>query len=1178
MNIKRLEIKGFKSFSDKTVFEFESGITCIVGPNGCGKSNVLEALRWVMGEQRTRMLRTHKMEDVIFNGSDARKPVGMAEVRLVLSTDGKISSDLFGQYDEMMIVRRLYRDGESQYEINNVSCRLSDITDFFLDTGIGKSSYAIVEQGKVEQIVASKPEDRRSLIEEAAGIGKYKARKASAIRKLEETQQNLLRIKDIIGEVKRQSSGLKKQTARARRYREISEKLRKLDLEFNSYEYQKLKIQFDARYTELESLKLQLIQSESRHAVSQAQLESCRLALVNLEKRYRECMEVFHKIEIELATIRNGRERNKDNIMRLKERLESSRRESQDLEVRKIELEKTLGQIETESFTLGNAIETYKSQLGSAAKDRETSEKSLSSVGKSLEDIKEKMFEILQKTAIQKNNLESFRKRLSETTSAVDRSDADYEKTSQALLRLETEAQSQVMQEQEIRENLQEAITGKKALEADRLVLEKLIHQLRHDAAELEKLLSAYGARLDYLAEDRRSFSGYDDGVRFVMQSIRKEFEHDIMGPLAEIIEAPEAYQRAVASVLGQRLSSIIVSSTHYASEIVEMLVAQKGSRTTFIPVTPRFSIPKAPSPKGDNRAKPLLDVVSFPPDFDELGRFLLGSFSVVADIREAMDLWKKSSIPIDLVTMNGEVLTWDGTMSGGAPCEKQEEVLEKRLEFDRLEQDIEITSEKFSGIHNELERREALMNNLQNRTASFDKTIGELRVELTSIEKDRERTASQISGSKQRLQVIKLERARHLRDVEDISRHLAQGEKELILLETERSAVDDEKKQLSQNVMTLQAVLSEKSQILETIRVEIAKVEERHHSKSREADSTGKQLEEVSTQLSNLYRQHVADERDLEKAEQEISSGATLEIDLVRRHQEQTRLLEGFRIEIEEASSKLTNLENGTVQEESALKILKDRIYSLEMEKVRLDEAIKNLLDKIQERHGVDLTETIAPECVPEMTEIVSLRKDLENLGEVNLAAISESKQVEERLSFLMDQESDLNKAVQSLYETINKINKRTIDRFCKAFENVNKNFQEIFPVLFHGGEGSLKMTDDENPLDTGIEILARPPGKKIKNMDLLSGGEKALTAVALIFAIFLTHPSPFCLLDEVDAPLDDANLLRFNDMIRRLSDRTQFLVITHNKRSMEIADCLYGITMEDLGVSKVVSVKLLN
>jgi chromosome segregation protein len=1174
MKIKRLEIKGFKSFPDKTVLGFKPGVTAVVGPNGCGKSNIFEAIRWVMGEQRVRTLRSRKMQDVIFNGSDTRKPVGMAEVRLVLSSAGGGVPESMADYDEIMITRRLFRDGESQYEINNIQCRLQDIVDFFLDTGVGKNSYAIIEQGRVDMVVASKPEDRRVLIEEAAGISRYKARREAAIKKLEQTRQNLLRLSDVINEVKRQSTSLKRQASRADRWRKLSERLRELEIAFHSHRCGVLASSREENNAILERNRAALLEKESRFASVNAELESERLGALHAERALKEILEERHGIDLELAALRGNMERDKVAVSQLGAFAERADKDLASLSEKRERAHERLRDLESAKSASKTELETAEEELRTASRAIEERERNLKEKTERLDRLGEEIFAALQAGAQERNTSESLKKRRTEIRAEIDRIDRESQELA-ACLEDDRSGETDLARKAEEMTRLRtESVERKEALLNGRKDADERIGSLRERVRAHEKELAGALARLESLREMRKSYSGYEEGVRFLMGDRGSDHENGLIGPLAEMIDVPPEFEKALTAALGDRLGHLVVASPRHGADAADRLKRAGAGRSTFIPKSPRTVPEPDPGliPQGLRRLK---DVVRFHEGLDGLEDFLLSRYYVVEDIGRAVEIWEANGSRVDLVTVEGEVLSRYGEITGGSFENTRGEVFEKKREISDLQQRIASLEQELEVLAASLREEERTRLELSDEIDLLDAQLSQLNVAHARLVKDQESLENRIALSERRIGILTLEGERLGKELDSLANLETESEAKATRLAIELGEMQKEKDELALLVKEFTASLAEGSAEANELRVKAAGLRERGAALEREHESARDTVERIEAERSSLVRDMEEKTAERQRLFDEAARAKARESELMAAHEAHTGKVEELQRDTATAADLVKRLEDEAATLEKSLKEVRETVHTLEMESVRLEQTIAGIVEKILERHQVDPTAVEPPEKPPQESEITEIKSKLESMGEVNLAAIAESRHTEERLKFLREQEDDLKKAVGSLYATINKINETTRERFRAAFDSINAQFREIFPFLFRGGEARLELTDEEDLLETGVEIMARPPGKRIRNMDLLSGGEKALTAVGLIFSIFLTRPSPFCLLDEVDAPLDDSNILRFNEMLNKLSDRTQFLVVTHNKRSMETADTLYGVTMEDPGASSVVSVE---
>ncbi len=1170
MKIKQVKIKGFKSFPDSTVIELRPGVTAIVGPNGCGKSNILEAIRWVMGEQRVKSFRSKKMEDVIFNGSENRKPVGMAEVRLILSNNEGRGPASMADYNEIMVTRRLFRDGESNYELNNVSCRLSDIIDFFLDTGVGKNSYSIIEQGRVDMIVASKPEDRRVLIEEAAGISRYKVRRESTLKKLEQTEHNLTRINDIILEVKSQSISIKRQAGKAEKYMKLRESLRDLELGLHAYKCKQIGNQLTGAESVFHRQSELLRDNEVKAAGLSAEVEKNRLLHLKKEAAVKNLLEKRRQSDIDLSKIRANIDRIETKLLDLREKYNHNELERQRALDQQKELSKHLNNLNDSRSALDNDLRNTSTALANLTSNSESADANLRKDRESVDACREEVFELLGQISELKNAGETFHRDLLQITASIARIDAEWGSTNALLEDSDRNRELLIASIEQVSKALSDLDDGKiEGVERIRK-LKSTISGHRNKLAEFEKKIAAKNARLESLKEIKSDYRQYENSVRRIMGHRHDIGPGFIIEPLAEIFDTAPERQRALAGVLRNRMQTLVCSST--ADLLESPLHSDSFDGGLFLPMTPRrtetqslSSIPGTVS---------MLDVVTYKPEFKDLAQHLFSNMYLVENIDLAFQFWN-SFLHADFVTHDGSLLLSSGEVVLSGKGAGGSLIFEHRNEIATLSHEISLAERGADDLRISLK---TLNEDLIEAETAFDDLqaiLNEAHLNKAKLTQERERLAASALDAERKLDVLEKEREGAFREkvkveakikftadripkVEQIHKRKSETLQELI---SAGRRIDEEQKQRAKQI--------------EEARVSHVKLVERNRFMSKESEAIRKNLENSRTQLKRL----AAESADAEA----LSITLTAEKETcVHQEGEILRILAGWENSIETITTESQDLVRITEGYEKQLEklntsIRSDRefLHQSELKRFELRQQINSSVETMMERYHIDPSRVTAPDTVPSSEEIIETRAKIDILGEVNPAAINESRQIEERLTFLKEQESDLKNAVESLYSTINAINKTTRERFKAAFDSINEKFQEIFPYLFRGGEAKLELTDENNILETGIEILVRPPGKRVRNMDLLSGGEKALTAVALIFSIFLIKPAPFCLLDEVDAPLDDANIDRFNSMLRDLSPQTQFLVVTHNKRSMEEADCLYGVTMEEPGVSRTVSVE---
>ncbi len=1176
MKLKRIDIQGFKSFPGKTTIEFCDGITSVVGPNGSGKSNILEAIRWVMGEQRTKILRCKKMEDVIFNGSDSLKPVGMAEVRLTLKNDGKSFPPPLSDYNEIMVTRRLFRDGDSQYELNGIQCRLTDIMEFFLDTGVGKNSYAIIQQGRVELIIGAKPEERRVFLEEAAGVNKYKARRESTIKKLDQTNQNLQRIKDVIAEVSKQNQSLKRQASKAERYRDLKNRLKSMEIAHEAFKVRNLMLgSKETQYTEKE-LKKELIEKESRLATLSAKAESVRLEIAETQTAFNVSMQNLRSAETELTVA--------------KSRIEICSAQEKQLAERNVKISEELDAVlikkadaEEKNRDMLAKLDEFDSVESSSAQKIGISEVLISRLEKqskeqavALEQHKEAIFGILQDLAQQKNLVDQNLKRKTELQTRLNKDQEGQRLQTSLLEELSKQMESAQGRNIELRKSLDsfesESITDNEK----RSGLLARIGILRDNSRKIEKDLLSVRAKTDSMSEQSLNYESYGAGAQYLMKALSLDHYKKLPKPLAEIIDCSPEYLQAVTSALQNQLGSIIVEDFTTAFNIAERMKKLQTGRVTLLSLESFSADGSTEIPENDGGPLRLSDCVTGHEGFGGLIRELTHDFLVVEDMNQALELALNAEVPTALVTLSGEVISNRRSVSVGIPETPEKDVLFRKSELEAL-------VIRSSSLEKELMESTAELREVEDEIKNLSTTIedrkhleAELKIEQARLLKDIERLNSDTIRGHSRVREIELNRNTMLEEINNLAKEEIMLQERIKVLDEKRILQDKHKTSFKDDIEKTRSLLSNEARRLNDSRIKLAQMEERKKSHERDLNRTRGFVRNCEHEILGLNQEA----ESLAKKLHTISEEKIELLDREKALSDHLCHLQAAQGALQTSFNTLKPLVENMSQEElslsKAIEQLRDAVHHNQVELVRIEENLRNSVEKIQEKYGVNVRLAKCPGVQPEEEEIEATKSKILSVGEVNLAAITESQQVEERLNFLVTQEKDLKGAVKSLFSTIEKIDTTTKQRFQMTFQEVDARFREIFASLFNGGEAWLELTGSEDSLDQGVNILVKPPGKRLQHVELLSGGEKALTAIAFIFAIFLYKPSSFCLLDEVDAPLDDSNVERFNQMLRDLSRNTQFLVITHNKKSMEEADCLFGVTSEETGASTLVSVRL--
>lgn len=1180
MYLKKLEVFGFKSFPERIGFVFEPGITAIVGPNGCGKTNVVDAISWVLGEQSAYALRGSHMEDIIFNGTDGRKALGMAEVSLTLCNEG---NSLPVEYSEVMVTRRVFRSGESEYFINRAPCRLKDINELFMDTGIGTKAYSIIMQGKLDLILSSKPEDRRFLFEEAAGIMKVKMRKKEAIRKLESTEQNILRVNDIISEVKKQIGSLRRQVGKAKRYKKLSEQVKEFEITLALNEYRSLIENWRNCEETLGKVRKVVEGVGSDVGRSEDSVREKRKALAEAEAQLAGVWEEIrgisegiiqseHKIILHKDRINgcNLREENaKREIEILKDKLSSTVDELSTLEKREKELE-------DEGKKKRGELDEGEKRLAGLAEEMKRKEKGLAKT-------KEKIVGFASLLARKRSELASLE--------AVDKSYKAREE------RLKGE-KVHIQQDKETYGNEFAKVTGVWEKKKDEIAvmeteLRKLENKIAGSRRSLDKLretlhsqreeISSKKSNLELIEGMSRDYEGYSRGVRTVM-SVRGSLR-GVCGVIGDLLKCPKNLEVAIESVLGQKAQYVVVENAEFAEKAICHLRDKNGGRATFMPLDlirgiadEKFdmNLPSNPGVIGT-----ALEKVNFAPKYRGVLRHLLGKVFIVDNLKNARKLVSAMPESWQAVTLEGEVIEAGGLMSGGSIPHRgvgligrNERISELRelvqkfsqsikwledderkvtLELKNCLADEEVIEEKLHKKKAEFASLESARTKLQIELERLEKDFFLIEDEIVVVGKDKERSRIEVQELSSEIDSILKEQEGYNGEMRSVQQYLEDGvnEREKILAG------------LTEAKITL-ASLEERGESLKTsfhLRQKArSEYEEDIRKHAEGVEEAGRQVKEFESAIAGI-----------EKELKELA--------------EKKRESEENSSRIDEDKKKITaeidEMESALRERRKTLEEKQSEVHTFDVKSAEYKMEINSLSEKMFSRYQVAL-ETLAKERnVEEVdTQIISeetvrLRAKLEAMGPVNLVAIEEYKELEERYDFLCEQRDDLLSAKESLHKTIVRINQTSRSMFMDTFRMINENFGKIFTSLFGGGKAELILVDEKDVLESGIEIIARPPGKKLQSISLLSGGEKAMTAIALLFSIMKVKPSPFCVLDEIDAPLDEANIGRFVELVKDFTKDSQFIIITHNKATISTSDIIYGITMEERGVSKKIGVK---
>ncbi len=1180
MRLKKLELFGFKSFADKTTIVFDQGVTCIVGPNGCGKSNISDSIRWVLGERSPKILRGSKMEDIIFNGTDFRKPIGFAEVSLTLDNSDK---SLAIDYAEVTITRRLHRSGESEYLINKTTCRLKDIYDLILDTGLGSSSYSMIEQGKIDYILNADPDERRFLIEEAAGISKYEAKKDEAVRKLERTEENRTRLNDILHEVQKNIQYAERQAKRAQKYQEQFEKLKKLEIRKAFYD--------------LTALQNQLDEISKTETSNQHEIQSLQKAQIDLRHEQ-------EQINAALLTITANFTSEDSKRHQLQSRIDQNQQMLTFHQEKNVEMAARRGQLEQEQIQLRERLEKNnlekqqkESEISALSQERAESEASVRELESSLhlkesealetrkriEQVKSEAFRIAMHLSQTRNEFhriaafldtreEQNRKQV-QSTSRIGHEITEW-KSRETQLTNELEATALKLSDLSLQKfqtrSAMESLTGK--IEENKKLLQQLEREIHESETEL-KILSEIEAQSEI--SDRSFLDGEESAGRLAYT-------------LREICTVQPGYEWALESALESFSRSLVTEHFETGKKLLARFKDKKSANMgLFIRETfPQFSVSGASeAPVHPAIDQALINLVEVREDFRPLLDSFLRDVYVVREVSE--DQTFKELIQL---SSHSKFLLPDGTIlgpQGRILFRSRDPLLESSLfqrasEIKRLEGLLAEKSSASNALSQQIQDALTAFEAHRSKLETLDSDLMDSAIQKESLESHRQGIQDRIGSLAKEHELLQVESDEWSREQQESLSQKEKLELQLKVAEEEEQnirqtqegilrvleEVESAKTGLSNRLTESQVKLQHYDSRLKLIEESLAMLEENRLHDSKRIDS-------ISRETEDLERKKL----DLEKRDEEIKT-EQVALDSERRHCEIA--LELIRREKEETEQKLATARQSFEDGQDKLHAIEQTQHQMAIKKMDVNYQEKNIHDRLFQVYKLQLADFQAADYpvegeVSEMeATILQLREKLENIGTVNLLAIEEYDELKQRFDFLDKQMKDLEEAKSALLETIRQINRTTKSLFEQTFVEVQKNFQEYYQTLFRGGSAKLVLTDETNPLESGIDIMVRPPGKKLQHISLLSGGEKALTAIALLFALYKIKPSPFCVLDEVDAPLDEANIDRFLNVLETFLKLSQFIIVTHNRKTIAMGNSLYGVTMQEAGVSKIVSVKV--
>lgn len=1178
MYLKKLELQGFKSFADKTTLEFKPGITAVIGPNGSGKSNVSDAIRWVLGEQSIKTLRGSKLEDVIFAGTQARKSVSFAEVAITIdNSDGKLPVD----YSEVTVTRRVYRSGESEFYINKNQCRLKDIVELFMDTGIGRDGYSIIGQGRIDEILSAKSEERRRIFEDAAGIVKYRTRKEEAEKKLENTRQNLLRINDIVNELESQLEPLREQSEKAKKFLEIREQLKYLEVGLFISNISKGKSKLEEIINQVSEVSNQTTDEETKLQELQTSKEEIRKVLdeltANVEEIQKKIFDAQNSIEKQKGDIGIFNER----ISHNNENFEKFTAEIEEYNNKKIELEQEKEERSQKKGRLAEDKKKFESELAEKEEEYKKLSENLTNEQKRIENIKAKImanmdlkFEKMELLSDLSANVEANNRRVNQIENEISDNihELDKEKMQkedeQAIFNKVTkdknELQSKVEKFSKIKLESNEKILG----------YENKIRNLLNEINNKE-------SRYKFLVETEKEFEGYTKAVKEVMAKCQKDaqFGNNICGTLANLITVPSKYETAIELVLGGTIQNIVTETEQEAKRAIEYLKTNNYGRASFFPIS---------AIKGEKLKQNLKDydgfigiasdLITYDRKYENVVNSVLGKTAIVDNMDNAVKIAQKCKYSFKIVTLDGDIINPSGQMTGGSVFKKTTSILSRAREIAELEEIVKNFKNEHKQVEKELDEYKSSVETAISEFEDTERKLQEISISYATENEKMVAIENNISRINKKLEMLRSEKE-HLKeqteksksDIDAINLIISNADKE-----NEESQVVV--KEFADKNVEQQKVIDDLNSDIMDLRISVSSFDE-------SATSINELVERIERDIENCTNSITKREEEKEKMVQEntemnaniLKANESIQSIGMEIKKFEEEILE-VRQQREAKNDKLTEIEKGIEDAFKTLDILKEQAMKLDLKKSKVEIDIETIQNKMWEDYETtpNTAKNYAEVTPTTAKEVDKCKSEIKSLGNININSIEEYKAVGERYEFLRTQKNDLEDSEKSLVKIIDDMIEVMKIQFAQNFEIINKNFEEVFEELFGGGHATLRLADESNILETGIEIEVQPPGKKLQNMMLLSGGERALTAIALLFAILKLSPSPFCILDEIEAALDDVNVYRYAEYVKKFSKETQFLIITHRKGTMEAANTIYGVTMQEHGITKLISMQL--
>lgn len=1180
MYLKRLELQGFKSFADKTILEFKPGITSVIGPNGSGKSNISDSIRWVLGEQSIKSLRGAKSEDIIFAGTQNRKSLGFAEASIVIdNSDGKLPIE----YSEVTVTRKIYRSGETGYYINKVPCRLKDILELFMDTGIGKDGYSIIGQGKIDEILSNKSEDRRHIFEEAAGIVKYRVRKAESEKKLEQTKLNLLRINDIISEIESNIDPLKMQAEKAKQFLDLREELKNIEVGLFLYNIESYKEKLEQIVKDIEIMENHKQEEVEKQEKLQKNKDDLKIAIDNLTSKIEEVQNLGFESSNKIEKINSEISISKERIINNNQNEERIKNEIKECEERIEELEEEKKQkVEKKDSLFSN---------------KEKFEKELDEKQEELKKIMEKMSTKELEIEGKKQLLEKYTDEKYEKSSNINAQDVNYQNIQKRQNNLKLEISEVISELDGQRDTKQELSSKFFEIENKRSKLVNEIEEVSKQKQKCENKINEFDisinkivdemrmkkSRLNFLIETEKEKEGYVKSVKSILIACDRDLnlKKGMHGVLANLISVDKKYETAIEMCLGASLQNIVTENEQDAKKLVEYLRKNNLGRASFLPITTvkGKKIDKIKS-KTNGVIGIASDLINTDKKYRQIVESLLGRTVIVDNMDTAINLAKQNSYSFRIVTLKGDVINPSGAIQGGSVQTKTVNILGRSKEIEELKNNINLLDEKVKALQEDKVKYQESVSSVIEKAKEFEKSLQEIDITYATEKQKILAIEEKIESSQIRLSKLKQESKKNEEQKIEIQNNKEEEKRRIEEIELEVQKLNEVIQEFASLNKDNQKYVDDLNFDITNLKISVSSFDESGTSIdemilriNQDIENNKKSIENKNNELNVKNEEN----KELNNKITELNNEVIEIKNLVANSSTKVEELKASRLKNNE---ELAKIEKDISSQFDVIEDLKEHCVKIDVKKTKLEQDLEQVINTLWEEYEItpnNAGDYKKPDNVlTTQKQVNTLRNNIKDLGSINIDAIEEYKKTKERYDFMCEQRLDLDVTAGKLRKIIYDMTETMKNQFSEKFKQINKNFSEVFVELFGGGKAELILNDEDNILECGIDIKVQPPGKKLQNMMLLSGGEKAFTAIALLFAILKINPAPFCILDEIEAALDDVNVYRYAEYLKKFSNDTQFLVITHRKGTMEAADTVYGITMEENGISKLLSMKL--